>query len=107
MKVWRALQSHSSTLTDGRYQRQPQRAIREPTSKAAFPSIAKGPIHIYGQVVEPGCRRYVLSVVVSAAVAIFKIAGIETPFTYWSAAVGGMFGGGLVAIIHNQFPPRS
>ena len=44
MKVWRALQSHSSTLTDGRYQRQPQRGVREPTSKAAFPSIAKGRI---------------------------------------------------------------
>ena len=43
---------------------------------------------------------------ITAIVAACKIIGVEPPITYWTAAVGGMFWGGLAAIILNQFPHK-
>jgi hypothetical protein len=37
-------------------------------------------------------------------VAACKLIGVEAPLTYGTAAVGGMFWGGLAAIVTNLFP---
>ena len=42
----------------------------------------------------------------SVMVAVYEMIGIEAPLTYGSAAVGGMFVGGIAAFVSNVFPPK-
>ena len=42
----------------------------------------------------------------SAMVAVYQMIGMEAPLTYGTAVVGGMFSGGIAAIITNLFPPK-
>ena len=42
----------------------------------------------------------------SALVAVYEVIGIAAPLTYGTAAVGGMFVGGVAAILANLLPPK-
>ena len=42
--------------------------------------------------------------ILTAMVAVSRLVGVEAPLTYWTAAVGGMFWGGVAAIILTRIP---
>jgi hypothetical protein len=93
---------------DRRSERLPQRAIRQPpVVKAALLSL--GEILYPVSMSEPWNPVIVgvsCAAGVTAIVAACKTIGVEAPLTYGTAVVGGMFWGGLIAILTNVFSSK-